>query len=84
MGERTPRKNIFIEDKIQVEALEVFVQTIFRKTGFRAGQVEIINRAIQGHSVIGLLPTGSGKSLTYQLTALLQPGMTITLTRLSH
>ena len=64
------QKNIFIEDKKQVEALEKFVQTIFRKTGFRAGQVEIISRAIQGLSVIGLLPTGSGKSLTYQLASL--------------
>ncbi len=77
LGKKNTQKNIFIEDKIQVEALEKFVQTIFRKTGFRAGQVEIINRAIQGLSVIGLLPTGSGKSLTYQLTSLLQPGMTI-------
>jgi ATP-dependent DNA helicase RecQ len=77
LGKKNTQKNIFIENKEQVEALEKFVQTIFRKTGFRAGQVEIINRAIQGLSVIGLLPTGSGKSLTYQLTALLQPGMTI-------
>ncbi len=77
LGKKNTQKNIFIEDKKQVEVLEKFVQTIFRKTGFRAGQVEIINRAIQGLSVIGLLPTGSGKSLTYQLTALLQPGMTI-------
>lgn len=77
LGEKDTHKNIFIENKEQVEVLEKFVQTIFRKTGFRAGQVEIINRAIQGFSVIGLLPTGSGKSLTYQLTALLQPGMTI-------
>lgn len=77
LGKKNTKKNIFIENKEQVETLEKFVQTIFRKTGFRAGQVEIINRAIQGLSVIGLLPTGSGKSLTYQLTALLQPGMTI-------
>ena len=77
LGKKNTQKNIFVEDKKQVEVLEKFVQTIFRKTGFRAGQVEIINRAIQGLSVIGLLPTGSGKSLTYQLTALLQPGMTI-------
>lgn len=77
LGEKNTQKNIFVEDTQQVLALEKFVQTIFRKTGFRVGQVEIINRAIQGHSVIGLLPTGSGKSLTYQLTALLQPGMTI-------
>ena len=77
LGKKDTQKNIFIEDKKQVEALEIFVQAIFRKKGFRAGQVEIINRAIQGLSVIGLLPTGSGKSLTYQLTSLLQPGMTI-------
>ncbi|HML66615.1 MAG TPA: DEAD/DEAH box helicase [Dysgonomonas sp.] len=77
LGEKNTQKNIFIEDKKQVEVLEKLVQTIFRKTSFRAGQVEIINRAIQGFSVIGLLPTGSGKSLTYQLTSLLQPGMTI-------
>lgn len=77
LGEKNTQKNIFIEDKKQVETLETFVHTIFRKTSFRTGQVEIINRAIQGLSVIGLLPTGSGKSLTYQLTSLLQPGMTI-------
>jgi len=77
LGIKDTQKNVFREDKVQVEALEKFVQNIFRKIGFRAGQVEIINRAIQGLSVIGLLPTGSGKSLTYQLTALLQPGMTI-------
>jgi ATP-dependent DNA helicase RecQ len=77
LAKRHKKENRFEEDKEQVEALEIFVQNIFRKTGFRAGQVEIINRAIQGKSVIGLLPTGSGKSLTYQLTSLLQPGMTI-------
>jgi ATP-dependent DNA helicase RecQ len=77
LGIKDSQKNVFKEDKVQVKALEKFVQNIFRKTEFRAGQVEIINRAIQGLSVIGLLPTGSGKSLTYQLTALLQPGMTI-------
>lgn len=77
LGYKDNKKNIFIEDEIQVKILEKFVQDIFRKTNFRPGQIEIINKAIQGLSVIGLLPTGSGKSLTYQLTALLQPGITI-------
>lgn len=77
LGKRNKKENIFEENKEQVKHLKKVVQNIFRKTGFRPGQVEIINRAIQGKSVIGLLPTGSGKSLTYQLTALLQPGMTI-------
>jgi len=77
IGERNIRQNVFNEDEVQVKRLEYFVQSIFRKTAFRPGQVEIINRALQTKSVIGLLPTGSGKSLTYQLAALLQPGMTI-------
>ncbi|WP_374552374.1 DEAD/DEAH box helicase [Flavobacterium sp.] len=77
LGKRNKKENKFEENEEQVEQLEIIVQNIFRKTGFRLGQVEIINRAIQGKSVIGLLPTGSGKSLTYQLTSLLQPGMVI-------
>lgn len=77
LGKKNKKKNVFEEDKEQVESLEKFVQDIFRKTAFRPGQVEIINRAIRGKSVIGLLPTGSGKSLTYQLTSILQPGMAI-------
>lgn len=57
--------------------LEYFLQLIFRKEGFRAGQLPILNRALQNKSVIGLLPTGGGKSLTYQLAAMLQPGVTL-------
>lgn len=37
----------------------------------------ILNRALKGESVIGLLPTGGGKSLTYQIATLLQPGVTM-------
>jgi superfamily II DNA helicase RecQ len=59
------------------ELLKYFLQLIFRKTDFRPGQTPILNRALQNLPVIGLLPTGGGKSLTYQLAALLQPGITI-------
>lgn len=61
----------------QKNALEYFLQNIFRKTQFRSGQIPIINRALQDKDVIGLLPTGGGKSLTYQLCGLLQPGISI-------
>lgn len=57
--------------------LRRFLQDIFRKTDFRPGQLPILNRAIQLQSVIGLLPTGGGKSLTYQLAAMIQPGSSI-------
>ncbi len=59
------------------EKLKIILQNIFRKTDFRPGQLPILNRAMQLESVIGLLPTGGGKSLTYQLAAMLQPGITI-------
>lgn len=57
--------------------LEYFLRNLFRKEDFRDGQLPIIDRALRGESVIGLLPTGGGKSLTYQLAALLQPGVTL-------
>jgi len=65
----------FIEDLRIKESLEYILQSIFRKKSFREGQLPIIHNALQCNSVIGLLPTGGGKSLTYQLPALLQPGI---------
>jgi ATP-dependent DNA helicase RecQ len=52
-----------------------FIQNIFRKVSFRDGQLPIISRALQQKPVIGLLPTGGGKSLTFQLPTFLQPGL---------
>ena len=58
-------------------AIRFFLQNIFRKNDFRDGQLDIINRALSLKPVIGLLPTGAGKSLCYQLAGLLQPGLTL-------
>ena len=73
-----PLGNELFEDILEAkEKLEYFVQLIFRKNKFRVGQLPILNRALKNKSIIGLLPTGGGKSLTYQLAAMLQPGITI-------
>ncbi|MDB4443264.1 DEAD/DEAH box helicase, partial [Saprospiraceae bacterium] len=56
-------------------SLQYFLKNFFRNTSFLPGQLKIINRALQKKDVIGLLPTGGGKSLTYQLSGLLQPGI---------
>jgi ATP-dependent DNA helicase RecQ len=47
--------------------LEKFTQDLFRINDLREGQYEILSRILSGRDVIGLLPTGGGKSLTYQL-----------------
>lgn len=61
----------------ECDHLRYFLNLILRKEDFRPGQLPILNRALQLKSVIGLLPTGGGKSLTYQLAAMLQPCVTL-------
>lgn len=61
----------------QRTGLEFFLQWVFRKRSFRPGQLPILDRALRRENVIGLLPTGGGKSLTYQLAAVMQPGVTL-------
>lgn len=55
--------------------LRFFLQNIFNKDNFRDGQFPIIANALNLNDTIGLLPTGGGKSLCYQLPCLLQPSV---------
>jgi len=57
-----------------IKALEYFLNDIFDKEHFRPKQFDIVSTALNGSDVVGVLPTGSGKSITFQLSALLQPG----------
>jgi ATP-dependent DNA helicase RecQ len=64
--------NITDEDKTN---LEFFLDNIFDKSSFREGQFPIISNVLNRKDTIGLLPTGGGKSLCYQLPCLLQPSI---------
>ena len=45
--------------------------------GFRPGQEAVVGDALAGRDLLALMPTGGGKSLCYQLPALLQPGVSL-------
>jgi len=53
------------------------LKEVFGYEEFRPLQAEIIADALAGRDVFALLPTGGGKSLCYQLPALLRPGLTL-------
>ncbi|KKE79319.1 ATP-dependent DNA helicase [Oceanobacillus caeni] len=57
--------------------LERELQKHFRFSTFRTGQKEIIQDVLNGNDVLGILPTGSGKSICYQLPAIMMDGLTI-------
>ena len=54
--------------------LEFLLNYVFRYDGFRENQIDGIIRGLNGKDAIVLLPTGSGKSVIYQLLALILPG----------
>ena len=61
------------------DSLEFLLHNIFfpnlDKVHFREGQLGIIMNCLKRNNTVGLLPTGSGKSVCYQLSALLQPAI---------
>ncbi|MDI6791265.1 MAG: RecQ family ATP-dependent DNA helicase [bacterium] len=75
---------IYKEDRDKVEDKELYriLKDKFGFTSFKPGQLEIIKNILAGRDTLGVLPTAGGKSLCYQLPALILPGMTIVISPL--
>ena len=54
----------------------------FGYDSFRAGQEELVDALLSGRDVVGIMPTGAGKSLCYQVPALMKSGVTLVISPL--
>ncbi|HKH97139.1 MAG TPA: DEAD/DEAH box helicase, partial [Beijerinckiaceae bacterium] len=58
------------------------LKSIFGYDDFRPGQAEIISAVLAGEDVLAVMPTGSGKSMCYQLPALVDGALTVVISPL--
>src|ERR1700720_1492734 len=58
-------------------AAQQTLRTTFGFEAFRPGQADIVSAILGGSDVLAVMPTGGGKSLCYQLPALLRDGLTV-------
>jgi ATP-dependent DNA helicase RecQ len=65
-----------VTKEVSAEALRR-LRTHFGHREYRDGQEQIVDAVLGGHDVLAVMPTGSGKSLTYQLPAIVLPGTTL-------
>lgn len=64
-------KDVITDDKHRV------LKEYFGYSNFRNGQAELVDAQLNGRDVFGIMPTGGGKSLCYQIPALLSSGVTL-------
>src|SRR5690348_4299895 len=65
-----------------LQTAKQLLQKYYGYSTFRSGQEDIINSILQGADTLGIMPTGGGKSVCYQIPALLQPGTTLVISPL--
>ncbi len=66
---------------MNIKALEI-LKKYYGYTTFRKGQEDIINAIISGKDILAIMPTGGGKSICYQVPALMLSGITIVISPL--
>ena len=64
------------------ESPEAVLKRVFGYERFRTGQKEVIEAILAGRDVLGVMPTGSGKSICYQVPALALPGCALVISPL--
>ena len=61
---------------------KTLMRDIFGFNEFRPGQSEVINAVADGKNVLAIMPTGGGKSICFQLPAIMNSGLTVVISPL--
>ncbi|QEG34371.1 RecQ family ATP-dependent DNA helicase [Bythopirellula goksoeyrii] len=67
---------------VMMDRANEVLKEVFGFDGYRPGQEQAIRQLLAGHSSVAIFPTGSGKSLCYQLPAILLDGLTVVISPL--
>ena len=72
-----PARTVRMHKRMSRQAARALLGARFGHGDFRTGQWEPIAALLEGRDALVVMPTGSGKSIIYQLTALARPGLTV-------
>lgn len=64
-------------DLLTIEQAQQLLQKYYGYPDFREGQRKIVTSVLAGEDTLGIMPTGGGKSICYQIPALMLPGLTL-------
>ncbi|MBP2000507.1 ATP-dependent DNA helicase RecQ [Paenibacillus shirakamiensis] len=64
-------------EQLTMDRAQQLLQTFYGYPDFREGQKKIVESLLQGEDTLGIMPTGGGKSICYQIPAMLLTGLTL-------
>lgn len=69
-------------ESMNLNTAREYLQKFYGYPDFRDGQKKIVASLLEGRDTLGIMPTGGGKSICYQIPALMRPGMTLVISPL--
>lgn len=69
-------------ESMNMDAAREYLQRYYGYPDFREGQKKIVDSLLHGRDTLGIMPTGGGKSICYQIPALMHPGLTLVISPL--